>query len=1384
MKALLLLSVVIVLILKCQGREIRTQCAFFNPLLNNFCNSATDKKVNFENIVRFSEKDDNIENSDKRYKEELLNNEPFIQCAYQFLTSFDVSCIMSIYNPQENNFDRIEGNLPPIATFNQVTYVWIIGQHTVNIPTIICQQFPQLLFLDITSSRLNTINENSFTFCNNLQYIFLASNEILTIPDNTFGNNLRNVFSILLTFNQLKTISSRSFSNEVLTSLNSFEADSNFIESIDPNWFDTANNLTYLNLINNLCVNQNFLNVHLNRSEVRSNLTECFNNYGNVETTTTTSTTTTTTSSPNESFIRCSYQLWGNEVSCELTIYNPFGRNDFTEIEGTLPPGTSYNQVTIVIASHQLTSNIPGIICRLFPQLSLLRIQSSQVYIVNQESFEACQNAFEIYLPGNNITEIGTNTFGNNLRTLGIIDLGFNHLKKISLSSFGSESIATLITVYLDSNVIDAIDPNWFDSAINLLNLDLSFNLCTSQYFDNINQNRDQVRGALLTCFENYEGNEITTISTTSIQPDQDFIRCTYDFFEENELFCILNIHNPNGRNDFNEIEGTLPPNTNFNQVKWVSTIFQLTTNVPSIICYQFPELTILELVSCQITTIDHHSFAGCNNMRLLNIFLNNITHIPDSTFGSNLRNFERIDISENQLQTLSFESFSTEFLNSLVSFMADLNFINEIDPKWFDSSVALRQLNLNSNLCVNQSFDHFTHTREQVRDVLMPCFENYENRETTTIMPDDTFIRCDYGFREMNETFCVLSIYNPNGRNDFNRIEGDLPSGISYNQIRYVQAVSQWTSNVPTRICQQFPQLQSLGIWASNVTFINYESFKFCDNIFEILLGFNDISYIPARTFDNNMWNLRNINFGYNKLTTLSLNSFGHNIASLVWVYLHFNSINAIESNWFDSTQNLTLLDFRNNFCANQIFFDIHINRNQVRNQLINCFANYDLQQTTTPPIAPDETFIRCNYTFWRPDEIRCEMTIFNINGNNNFDNIEGTLPINGTYDQVLFVYMNRQYTTNVPSIICKQFTRLIQLEMWYSHVNFLNHESFQFCNNIDLISLSGNHITRIGDGTFGSSLRNLKTIHFFDNQITRLNFRSFSRESFEQLTRMHFDSNFINAIDPELFDSASSLFVLNLRNNLCISDSFFDVGQNRSGVKNALKRCFENYEFDEPADGSFIRCRYITFDDEVSCEMSIYNPNGRNDFREIEGLLPPNLNYNQIIDVVMFNETTTNVPSIICRQFTNLKLLSFWVSGINFINHESFESCDNIEKIILPGNNIFHIGENTFGNNLGSLRVINLEYNQISTISFSSFGSQSIQKLNSFIISSNLINAIDLNWFDSATSLAFLDLEKNVCIDKLFIDVNLHQQEVRNQLISCFNNYVNTGTTIANTI
>jgi Leucine-rich repeat (LRR) protein len=277
----------------------------------------------------------------------------------------------------------------------------------------------------------------------------------------------------------------------------------------------------------------------------------------------------------------------------------------------------------------------------------------------------------------------------------------------------------------------------------------------------------------------------------------------------------------------------------------------------------------------------------------------------------------------------------------------------------------------------------------------------------------------------------------------------------------------------------------------------------------------------------------------------------------------------------------------------------------------------------------------------------------------------------------------------------------------------------------------LDNNRINRIPENAF-NAMRNLRTFSISGNSIRNFYASSFG-SSLESLNFFISRSNQIRAFDEEIL-TRSNLSWLYLSDNNCVSMNFNNVQANLDAVRASLSNCFEMFR-------GFINCSYEMGVD-YACRMTIQNVQGRNDFNEIDGNhLPNQTNFN--VRVLESNRgDSRNIPSVICKQFPNLRRIYISTSFIQIVNEESFEDCLDLQHISLPGNEIIQIPDFTFANNQ-NLRVVEFFNNHINFIGANAFGSGA---LTDFDVGLNRLREFNPQWLaNSRSTIINLFFEQN---------------------------------------
>lgn len=172
------------------------------------------------------------------------------------------------------------------------------------------------------------------------------------------------------------------------------------------------------------------------------------------------------------------------------------------------------------------------------------------------------------------------------------------------------------------------------------------------------------------------------------------------------------------------------------------------------------------------------------------------------------------------------------------------------------------------------------------------------------------------------------------------------------------------------------------------------------------------------------------------------------------------------------------------------------------------------------------------------------------------------------------------------------------------------------------------------------------------------------------------------------------------------------------------------------------------------------------------------------------------TNISRDVLEPLKNLKYLLLDNNRIEYISENTFSGLQNLKYLQLQGNLINEIRSNAFSGlnslhhlyfnrnslqalhkdtfkDLESLRVLALGSNQLNTLNFGLPAALQVLHVNN-----NRINSIVPQFFKNASSLLYLFLEQNVCIDDYFSPIDDLETQVLPELKACFENYgVNKG-------
>jgi Leucine-rich repeat (LRR) protein len=133
--------------------------------------------------------------------------------------------------------------------------------------------------------------------------------------------------------------------------------------------------------------------------------------------------------------------------------------------------------------------------------------------------------------------------------------------------------------------------------------------------------------------------------------------------------------------------------------------------------------LFILQMANCGINNLNHRWFDDLRDLTFLEIDSNGIQVLPVDIF--NLPSLEHLGMNANRVTRLDLRSFgghAAEF----VHIDAEDNQINAIDRQLLVNALNLDTLLLAGNVCNNNNFIDVRQNRDNVMQILEPCFANF----------------------------------------------------------------------------------------------------------------------------------------------------------------------------------------------------------------------------------------------------------------------------------------------------------------------------------------------------------------------------------------------------------------------------------------------------------------------------------------------------------------------------------------------------------------------------------------------------------------------------------------------------------------------------------
>ncbi|KAJ6636570.1 Leucine-rich repeat-containing protein 15 [Pseudolycoriella hygida] len=437
----------------------------------------------------------------------------------------------------------------------------------------------------------------------------------------------------------------------------------------------------------------------------------------------------TVTAAQNTS-LSCFYYHYGDTYGCEMTINNPNGLNNFTEIGGIHLEGFTANDVNTVIVSRGSTPNIPEIICETFPNVVLLDFYNVGITQVDDNALSACSSVTQLHFLFNRISSIQANAFAS-LRSLTNLELAANSLTTLPENLFANQQ--NLTRLGFESNSFQVLPIGVFRPLTNLQSLNLGYTNLSSINSDWFTENSNlyylNLAGNRLTLspnmFAGMDGLETLYLSDNGISeiPSGTFSGLT-------NLQSLMLV-----RNDLSVIEAD--SFADLQQLLFLDIAGNPIREIHDNAFRGLDRLLTLYLDACDINFLNADAFEGLGNLTYLNLNFNEIEGILPETFAP-LTNLNYLGLWNNRVKTLRRNIFGS--LEQLSTLDLDGNIVNAVERAVIDDAVNLNTLFFSGNLCANGFFGSFSILRAQYLPIFERCFQNMRYIVDTTTENDGVY--------------------------------------------------------------------------------------------------------------------------------------------------------------------------------------------------------------------------------------------------------------------------------------------------------------------------------------------------------------------------------------------------------------------------------------------------------------------------------------------------------------------------------------------------------------------------------------------------------------------------------------------------------------------
>lgn len=381
------------------------------------------------------------------------------------------------------------------------------------------------------------------------------------------------------------------------------------------------------------------------------------------------------------------------------------------------------------------------------------------------------------------------------------------------------------------------------------------------------------------------------------------------------------------------------------------------------------------------------------------------------------------------------------------------------------------------------------------------------------------------------NKYQCDLFWYNPDGLNNSVVIRGNHLTSNNDTSVLSVKAVSGISKNVPSSICNQFPNAQYFTLRDMNIEFFTLTN---CNKVTDIDMRLNSIKELPSDLCKDQPL-LSKLFLEYNQIQVVTGDSL-KSCTNLRYLYLEYNQLSEISSAIF----------------ANKpLVYDIRLGFNKIKTfdeSTFHGLNNLDVLVLRYNAInyIPPKAFTSLTKLRWLMVE----------------SNLLTTLSPEWFTDLMALttLYFNANPIVTFPPSTFKPLTSLVSLQLFSCKMTTIDSEWFSSLPSLYSVDLNSNLITEIPLGSFNGSTK-FSVLKIQNNKLKRIDSKSFSAQNLPNLSVIDLSKNQITAVDRLLLDQPMKLVTFNFAGNLCENRNIINFYESKETNMAYFNACFLNF-------------------------------------------------------------------------------------------------------------------------------------------------------------------------------------------------------------------------------